>query len=299
MPANDEMTTVVGLASSSPTAELHSESRELQDAEEVGEDEVLDAAESVPVTMVLHHHATGSKEAVQMEVYPNLAPLGAERFLKLVDAHFYDGACFFRVMKKFVAQVGIPANPEMSEGWGEFKDDPVRQSNTRGWISFAAKGQPNTRSFQFFFNYRDNHGLDSQRFAPFAKVIANMEGVDRIKEMKDGRGAPSQAQIQRLGNEYLLRKYPDLSCIEVMRRGEPDGVIGQESLTSSTTGSDPFGASSSVGVASPGFSRLGSSDEGSSSGSLVLFVFVLAVLFGTLGGCRRANSWRFARDLED
>ena len=60
------------------------------------------------------------------------------------------------------------------------QDDPVRAGNVRGAATFAATGSPNSRSTQLFISYADNSRLDSQRFAPFGKVVSGMENVDRI-----------------------------------------------------------------------------------------------------------------------
>jgi len=85
------------------------------------------------------------------------APNGADRFYNLVRHHFYDGASFFRVISGFMAQFGISAYPPVSDAWQEatMKDDPVTQSNKRGYITFAMAG-PNTRTTQVFINYGNN-----------------------------------------------------------------------------------------------------------------------------------------------
>merc|ERR1719229_152219 len=93
------------------------------------------------------------------------------------DGHF-DGGVFYRVVKGFMVQFGIPAEPDQYEKWSKtFKDDPVRESNTRGKISFAMRG-PDTRSCQIFINFGDNSNLDGQGFSPFAEVTSGMDVVD-------------------------------------------------------------------------------------------------------------------------
>lgn len=68
-----------------------------------------------------------------VEVHPEWAPLGAERFLDLVRDGFYDGCKFFRVVPGFVVQWGINGDPEVQARWRDamIPDDPVQQSNTR------------------------------------------------------------------------------------------------------------------------------------------------------------------------
>src|SRR5579872_874351 len=90
------------------------------------------------------------------------APNGADRFYNLVRHHFYDGAAFYRAISGFMAQWGISGVPEVDRVWenATIKDDPVRQSNTRGKITYAQTSQPNSRSTQLFINYIDNSRLD-------------------------------------------------------------------------------------------------------------------------------------------
>src|SRR5271163_1165108 len=68
------------------------------------------------------------------------APVGADRFYNLVQHHFFDNASFFRVINGFMAQFGVSAYPPVSAAWekAEIKDDPVTQSNLKGFITFAA-----------------------------------------------------------------------------------------------------------------------------------------------------------------
>lgn len=121
-----------------------------------------------------------------------------------------------------MAQVGIHGNPVESAKWRSqtILDDPTKQHNTRGMVTFAHAGK-NTRTTQIFFNVRDNSYLDNQGFAPFAEVISGMEHVDGLfngygeggrGDGLDGRG-PNQGRIQRNGNEYLNKAFPKLSYI--------------------------------------------------------------------------------------
>jgi peptidyl-prolyl cis-trans isomerase A (cyclophilin A) len=119
------------------------------------------------------------------------APQGADRFYNLVLSHFYDEASFFRVLPGFVVQFGLNANPQISRVWqtANFKDDPVKQSNRPGFITFATAG-PNTRTTQVFINLGNNAQLDSMGFAAFGEVT---EGMDVVRQLYSGygEGAPS------------------------------------------------------------------------------------------------------------
>ncbi len=120
------------------------------------------------------------------------APLAADRFYNLAQIGFLDGLAFYRVVKGFIAQAGIPANSAVSARWAtqRFPDEPRKHSNTRGTIAFAASG-PGTRATQFFFNLKDNPELDPQGFVPFGEVVAGIEVLDRLSSRYgEATGAP-------------------------------------------------------------------------------------------------------------
>jgi peptidyl-prolyl cis-trans isomerase A (cyclophilin A) len=144
-------------------------------------------------------------------IHRDWAPLGAQRFHELVTAGFYDECRFFRVVPNFMVQFGISGTPSVQEEWNRnIPDDPVKESNKRGYLTFATSGA-NTRTSQVFINFVDNTSLDSQGFAPFGEVIEGMEAVDSIHS---GYGEqPDQGQITGRGNEYLNASFPDLDYV--------------------------------------------------------------------------------------
>jgi peptidyl-prolyl cis-trans isomerase A (cyclophilin A) len=153
-----------------------------------------------------------------MKVTRAWAPLGADRFYNLVRHHFYDGASFFRVLPGFMAQFGISAFPEVSKVWehANIKDDPIVQSNHRGFVSFATAG-PNTRTTQVFINYGNNEALDRSGFTAFAVVTDGMEVVDKLyngygEGAPDGHG-PDQGLVSSRGRTYLEKSFPKLDSI--------------------------------------------------------------------------------------
>jgi cyclophilin family peptidyl-prolyl cis-trans isomerase len=153
-----------------------------------------------------------------VKVTRSWAPNGADRFYNLVRHHFYDGAAFFRVLPGFMAQFGLSAYPEVSKVWetATIKDDPIVQSNHRGFVSFATAG-PNTRTTQVFINYGNNEALDRSGFSAFAVVSDGMEVVDKLyngygEGAPDGHG-PDQGQIGSRGREYLEKGFPKLDTI--------------------------------------------------------------------------------------
>ncbi|MGA2124826.1 MAG: peptidylprolyl isomerase [Xanthobacteraceae bacterium] len=160
-----------------------------------------------------------SKGAVVIEVHRDWAPIGADRFYNLVKNGFYDDVRFFRVIKGFMVQFGVNGDPKVSSGWraATIQDDPVKQSNKRGSITFATSG-PNSRTSQVFINFADNARLDGQGFAPFGEIVAGMDVVDQLFSGY-GEGAPrgqgpDQSRLQREGNDYLIKVFPNLDFIK-------------------------------------------------------------------------------------
>ena len=146
------------------------------------------------------------------------SPRGADRFYNLVQAHFFDGVTFFRVVKGFVAQFGISPDPAVSKVWhaAVIKDDPVKTSNTPGTITFADAG-PDTRTTQLFLNLGNNAGLDGQGFSPFGIVTSGMAVVNKLYGGYGEAPSSQQQQIEMQGNAYLRKAFPKLDSIRTAR----------------------------------------------------------------------------------
>jgi peptidyl-prolyl cis-trans isomerase A (cyclophilin A) len=163
-----------------------------------------------------------SKGSFTIQVHKDLAPQGADRFYELVQDKFFDDARFFRVVKGFVVQFGINKDPKTSELWRQLKipDDPVKESNTRGTITYATAG-PGTRTTQLFINLGDNKMLDSQGFAPFGKVTDGMSVVDALYagygDMAPQGEGPDSTQIEYQGNDYLTAHFERLDFIKTAK----------------------------------------------------------------------------------
>jgi peptidyl-prolyl cis-trans isomerase A (cyclophilin A) len=164
---------------------------------------------------------TTSKGDFIVQVTRAWAPRGADRFYNLVRAGFFTDCAFFRVLREprpFMAQFGISPKPAIAAAWerARIMDDPNKESNKRGRITFATAG-PNTRTTQLFINYGDNAFLDGQGFSPFGEVIEGMEVVDKFysgygEGAPSGRG-PEQGKLQSEGKAYTDRYFPQLDHI--------------------------------------------------------------------------------------
>jgi len=159
-------------------------------------------------------HFTTTKGTFVVTVHRAWAPRGATRFYNLVKAGFYDGASFFRVLPHFVVQFGISPYPAVSKAWVDavIPDDPRRESNTRGTITFATAGK-DTRTTQVFVNLGDNTRLDPMGFAPFGRVTSGLSVVDRLYSGYGDKLTSLQPEIESKGEKFLVQNYPKLDRI--------------------------------------------------------------------------------------
>jgi peptidyl-prolyl cis-trans isomerase A (cyclophilin A) len=163
-----------------------------------------------------------SRGPFDVKVHRDWAPLGADRLYHLVDAAFYDGVRFYRVIPGFMAQFGSHGDPAVAQAWHDLSiaDDPVRHRNERGVVTFATAG-PNTRTTQLFINVADNNRLDKIGFAPIGEVVNGMAVVDSLYSGY-GEGAPrgegpDQGRLGRERNAYLTAQFPKLDYIVYAR----------------------------------------------------------------------------------
>jgi len=151
-----------------------------------------------------------------IEVHREWAPLGADRFYTLITRGFYDGARFFRVLNGFMAQFGLSGDPKVQAEYASanLMDEPPKQSNLRGFVTFAKESTPNTRYTMVFVNYKDNSYLDADGFAPFGQVVSGMEIVDKLYGGYGRTSVPDQRRIKSEGNAYLAADFPKLDFIK-------------------------------------------------------------------------------------
>ncbi len=154
------------------------------------------------------------KGAVEIELYPDVAPNTVRNFIALVRKGFYNGTLFHRIIPKFMIQGGDPrGNGTGGPGYcirGEFSSNRFKNDlkHTRGVISMARSVNPNSAGSQFFIMVDDAPYLDGE-YAAFGRVVSGMEEVDRIVSIPrdyDDRPLEEQriesATVETFGESY-------------------------------------------------------------------------------------------------
>jgi len=174
--------------------------------------------ETAPDTFKVKFETT--KGDVVLLITRDWSPAGADRFYNLVNIGFFEDVAFFRAVDKFMVQFGVSGYPEVAAVWRQenIKDEPVKQSNTRGRLTYAKSNEPNSRTTQMFITLNNNAFLDNQGFSPFGEVIEGMDVIDSLymgygDGPPSGRG-PNQGKVQTVGNAYLKKDFPKLDYIK-------------------------------------------------------------------------------------
>ncbi|OOZ41151.1 peptidylprolyl isomerase [Solemya elarraichensis gill symbiont] len=173
-----------------------------QQATDQAQDQSQDQAPANPVTVILET----SSGNITLELNQEKAPITVKNFLEYVDAGFYNGTIFHRVIKDFMVQGG-----GFSKDYQKKKtNDPIKNeannglSNKRGTIAMARTNNPDSATAQFFINHRDSTFLDkssrSAGYAVFGKVTDGLHIVDQIAMTKTGKGGPfsSDAPLEQV-----------------------------------------------------------------------------------------------------
>ncbi len=129
-----------------------------------------------------------SGDTIALELYPDIAPVTVENFVKLCNEGFYDGLTFHRIIPGFMIQGGDPEGTGMGgPGYGikgEFASNGVENNlkHTRGVISMARSQLPDSAGSQFFIMHADAPRLDGS-YAAFGKVTEGLEVVDKLANL--------------------------------------------------------------------------------------------------------------------
>lgn len=154
-----------------------------------------------------------SKGDVTLELLAEEAPITVENFLSYVDAGFYDGTIFHRVIPGFMVQGG-GFTPDMQQ---KKTKEPIKNEadnglkNKRGTLSMARTQAVDSATTQFFINVADNdfldHGTRDFGYAVFARVVDGMDVVDSIVKVPTGRaGGHSDVPLEPVLIESAKRK---------------------------------------------------------------------------------------------
>ena len=168
--------------------------------------DILEENEELVITNTMNPVAvfTTNKGVIEMELFTDQMPITTGNFIKLAEEGYYDSTKFHRVIKGFMIQGG-DSNSKGDDvriyGQGgpgytiqdEFVEGELL-TNTRGTISMANTGQPNSGGSQFFINTVDNLALDfdkqplTSKHPVFGRVVVGMEVVDAISAIEVGSG---------------------------------------------------------------------------------------------------------------
>jgi peptidyl-prolyl cis-trans isomerase A (cyclophilin A) len=178
---------------------------------------VTPAADQAPATFRVRLET--SKGPIVIEAHRDWSPNGVDRFYQLVQEGYYDDVRFFRVVPPFVVQFGMHGDPARNALWANngLIDEPVKQTNRRGTVTYAKSGAPNSRTTQLFINLGDNAMLDPQGFAPFGEVVEGMSVLDRLYSGYADEPTGRQTEIAAEGNAYLNRTFPKLDFIRTAK----------------------------------------------------------------------------------
>ena len=141
---------------------------------------------------------------IKAELYPDIAPISVDNFVKLAGNGFYNGLIFHRVIPGFMIQGGCPEGTGMGgPGYtikGEFASNGVKNDlkHVRGVLSMARAMNPDSAGSQFFIMHETSPHLDGD-YAAFGKVIEGMDVVDRIASVRtDYNDRPLEPQVIEL-----------------------------------------------------------------------------------------------------
>jgi peptidyl-prolyl cis-trans isomerase B (cyclophilin B) len=152
-------------------------------------------------TVAILHTSMGD---ITLAFYPDAAPNHVDNFLELSRSDFYDGTLFHRVISGFMIQGGDPlskddnpANDGTGNGPRSVKAEFGSLPHSRGALSMARGGHPDSASCQFFIVHQDSNFLDG-KYSLFGHVIEGMDVVDKI-------AATPTNQRDKPGEDVVIR----------------------------------------------------------------------------------------------
>jgi peptidyl-prolyl cis-trans isomerase B (cyclophilin B) len=152
---------------------------------------------------------------IKIELNQGKAPITVQNFLDYVDAGFYEGTIFHRIIDNFMIQGG-GMTPDMKEkkNRAQIKNEADNGLlNTRGSLAMARTQVVDSATSQFFINLVDNTFLNHQSktpagygYAVFGQVIEGMEVVDAMRKVKTGnKGFHQDVPVEAVTIEKVSR----------------------------------------------------------------------------------------------
>ena len=146
--------------------------------------------QDAPILATLELESGG---VIELELYPESAPISVSNFKYLAETGFYDGLIFHRVIEGFMIQGGCPEGTGTGgPGYqikGEFPANGVENTikHERGVLSMARSQASDSAGSQFFIVHQTSPHLDGE-YAPFGRVIDGMTFVDQIAATETANG---------------------------------------------------------------------------------------------------------------
>jgi cyclophilin family peptidyl-prolyl cis-trans isomerase len=154
---------------------------------------------------------------IDIEVFADLVPVTAQNFLELVEAGFYDGTRFHRIIRDFMMQGGNPATADPPRPQAARVQDEFHhrlRHDSAGVVSMANAG-PNTGTSQFFITFGPTRHLDDGH-SVFGRVVRGMETVQEVnQEASSPTGEPAEEVVL----ESAFVTYPEVRSNDPVELG--------------------------------------------------------------------------------
>lgn len=143
--------------------------------------------------------------AFTLELYPEKSPKTVANFVEYVNAGFYDGLIFHRVIDGFMIQGGGMTEDMQQKPTRAAIENEAAQGidNELGTIAMARTMDPHSATSQFFINVNNNRFLNAKEsqdgwgYAAFGRVIDGMDTINAIKGVATGqRGGHQDVPVE-------------------------------------------------------------------------------------------------------
>ena len=147
---------------------------------------------------------------IEFTLHPEWDTPACDRFIELVNAGFYNGAPWFRVVPNFVIQCGISSIYRLQRTWCDstFQDSPVVMGNRQWSVAYGKTNEPNSRNTHVFINLKDNYFLDSHGFSAFAEITNGFDVINAIVAKAGDEISGDQERMNVEGTDHLKEEEP-------------------------------------------------------------------------------------------